>query len=156
MSTRWTLLLIGALLWATTLKAMTVSELVILKGQEYVVAREQLIGSADLTEYAPKDVRETVAWKAIQIWRAQPKLHVDLLEAERAGPGIFSGRVTAPGLWLNVVSSKVTTAEEKIILYAEALLFRPFAAWDTNDREKSAYWDKLAFAGEAVISQPPM
>ena len=139
------LILLATISWVVAAQELTIGDLVKLKGQEYSDAREQLIKRDELKEYTPKGAHEMVAWRSIQIWRTHLKLHSDLLEAEHAGPGIFSGRVTAAGLWYNIVSMDIKIDEEKFFLFSEALLFQPFNAWSKEAGEKSAYWSQLTF-----------
>lgn len=141
--------LLGVSLAVLPSYGMTISDLAKLDGQEYVEGRERLLELKELADYAPNNVRERVAWLALQVWRAHQKLHAQLLPAERAEPGIFSGRVTATQLWANEAFRKLESPDDKFIVAAEVTLFRPFKEWSKPDANMKTCWGPFCMASEA-------
>jgi len=129
--------LISTVIYAAQIHAMTVADLALLSSQEYVDAREMMIAEKEPPDSKPANVREAVTLRSIVIRRSNPKTGGVLLTAERAAPGVYTGRIQAPEWWQNVVGSNIKDAGDKFFLFAEAFLFKTFRAWNQRDYEQS-------------------
>jgi len=108
----------------------TAVELTGLVGQQYIEAREKVIADGGDATIGVDTPRRFVAARAIAIRRSLPNVHAVLLAAERAAPGIYTGRITAAQWWIGVIEHDVKSVDDRVFLIAEAYLYRPFSDWD--------------------------